>query len=142
MSWYIYFFQIPALPEYLIRRNHYAGLPDIFKDVPKEHMTPQDLERYIAAYEEPGALTAMINWYRAMPGSMLNMKKNLPDPTVKCPTLVLWGEEDIALSKACNRTLPVYVLNLDLRYLPGISHWTQMHAADEVNAALLEFIGY
>jgi len=132
-------FQIPWLPEALIRLGNYAALRKTFAGLPKQYMSDMDVERYVEAARQPGALTAMINWYRALPAQLRN-KAALPDNTIRVPTCVLWGERDAFLSKACNETLPAYVPDLELHYLPESSHWVQLDAPDEVNRLLLAFL--
>jgi pimeloyl-ACP methyl ester carboxylesterase len=139
-SWYILFFQIPRLPEALFRARNHDALRRLYAEVPREYMTPEDIARYVAACSRPGAMTAMINWYRALPGEMRRTGGALPSREIGCPVLVIWGEPDFALGRVCNRTLPRYVPNLRVEYLPGTSHWVQMHAPEEVNRRLLGFL--
>lgn len=138
-SWYMGMFQIPWLPEALFRMGHYAALRKTFAGLPKQYMSEMDIERYIDAARQPGALTAMINWYRALPAQLRN-KAALPDNTIRVPTCVLWGERDAFLSKACNETLPTYVPDLEIHYLPESSHWIQLDSPDTVNRLLLAFL--
>ncbi len=139
-SWYMYFFQIPWLPELALRVNNYAQLRKVFGSLPKQYVNEQDIQRYVDAVSQPGALTAMISWYRALPGQMLRTGGSLPDPMIRVPTCVIWGERDIALDKICNDTLPRYVPDLEVHYLPNSTHWVQMDDPDEVNRLLLVFL--
>ena len=63
---------------------------------------------------------------------------NLPPLRVTSPTLVIWGERDAFLDRACNDTLPRYAPDLRVRYLPA-SHWVQLDRPDEVNLLMLAF---
>ncbi|MEQ1866827.1 MAG: alpha/beta hydrolase, partial [Micropepsaceae bacterium] len=84
---------------------------------------------------EPGALTAMINYYRA--AVRAGQRAMNPEPgTVDVPTLMIWGEEDTALGKATTYGTDRYVKDLTLRYLPGVSHWVQQEAPETVNAMI------
>jgi pimeloyl-ACP methyl ester carboxylesterase len=84
---------------------------------------------------EPGALTAMINYYRA--ALRAGSAAMNPQPgTVDVPTLMIWGEADSALGKATTEGTDAYVKNLTLRYLPGVSHWVQQEAPEKVNAMI------
>ncbi len=139
-SWYMYFFQIPWLPELALSANNYAQLRKVFGSLPKQYMNEQDIQRYVDAVSQPGALTAMINWYRALPGQMLRTGGSMPDPIIRVPTCVIWGERDIALDKICNETLPKYVPDLELHYLPNSTHWVQLDDPHEVNRLLLAFL--
>ena len=57
------------------------------------------------------------------------------------PTLVVWGEEDVALDLICLDGTERYVRDLTLRRLPGVSHWVQQDAPEAVNGMLREFLG-
>ena len=66
-SWYIILFQLPWLPEALLSAGNYAGFRWIFRRDPSRHgaYSEEDIDAIVAAAAEPGALTAMIDWYRA-----------------------------------------------------------------------------
>ncbi|MCC6144600.1 MAG: alpha/beta hydrolase [Candidatus Hydrogenedentes bacterium] len=137
-SWYIFYFQIPAVPEWSLRRNDYQAIRDIFRLVPREQMSDEDIDRYVEAMAQPGALTAAISWYRGLPKLMLRGKKQLPK--IAAPTCVIWGERDHALDKACNDTLAQYVPDLLIHYVPEGTHWVQMVRPRETNQFMLEFL--
>ena len=139
-SWYIYAFQIPRLPEFFVRLRNYAGIRRLFKELPPQNMTPQDIDRYITALDRPGALRAAINWYRALPAESIRTGGSLPEPVIQAPTCVIWGEDDFALDIACLETLPKYVPDLRLHQLAATSHWVQIHRPGAVNAHLVAFL--
>jgi pimeloyl-ACP methyl ester carboxylesterase len=139
-SWYMFFFQIPRLPEFAFRANNYGVLRKSFGELPERYMNKVDISRYIDAASQSGALTAMINWYRALPGQMAKTGGALPSPTITVPTSVIWGERDDFLDKICNDTLPKYVPDLELHYLPNSTHWVQLDDPDAVNELLLKFL--
>lgn len=138
-SWYVYVFQLPHLPEWSIRRDDYAALDRMFSQVASGRMTPKDVQRYKDACAQPGALAAMLGWYRALMRSVVTNR--IPVMHVAAPTCVIWGERDVALEKGCNETLRRYVRDLRLHYLPDASHWVQMDEPDEVNRLMLDFLG-
>jgi pimeloyl-ACP methyl ester carboxylesterase len=137
-SWYVGFFQIPALPEWLLGLNDHAlaqrlltssGRPGTF--------TPADLSEYKQAWAQPGALTAMINWYRA---AFRNRSPMAATQRVIVPTLVLWGKRDVALrSEMAQRSIELCD-NGQLIYFEDASHWVQLDEAEAVNQYLLEFL--
>lgn len=139
-SWYMGFFQIPELPEILLRANGYAAIRRAFSEIPPDRMTLDDVQCYIDAYEQPGALKAMINWYRALPKQMLSTDTFGRGDHVTVPTCVIWGERDAYLEKGTTDTLHNYVDDIKIHFLPEVSHWVQMHAPDEVNKIMLEFL--
>jgi pimeloyl-ACP methyl ester carboxylesterase len=92
-SWYMAFFQLPLLPEFLARRTLAKTLRDT--GLPERHV-----EDYIWAMAEPGALTGAINWYRGMPFSIRE-----PVGRIHVPATYVWGRHDFALGRfAAERT--------------------------------------
>lgn len=138
-SWYIYFFQLPWLPEKFLSARDFAVIDYVFDDIPVEYMTIEDRRKYKEAYSEPGALTAMLGWYRALPGQYMRRKIVDAEWRVSVPALVIWGEKDMFLVPGVNDALDKHVAKVEIHYIPESSHWTQMHAPDEVNRLLLEF---
>lgn len=138
-SWYILAFQIPWLPENLLslwpqatarlffRRT--AVRPDAFADA--------DLEVMATALAQPGAMTAMIDWYRAA----LRHPPAGRARAIHAPTLLIWAEDDVALSKSLTYGLEKWVPDLDVHYIPRCGHWVQNEAPEEVNERLLAFLG-
>ena len=133
-SWYVGAFQIPVLPERLLAANHGAAIRRMLRGVP---IPPDIVDIYAAQIAEPGAATAMLNWYRAM-----RLTQGMPrlDTVIDAPTLVIWGERDVALDLICLDGTERYVRDLRIERLPGISHWVQLHAPDQVNALLCSFL--
>jgi epoxide hydrolase 4 len=135
-SWYIFMFQLPWLPEWILGHKEGKQIRGIFKDsaVNKGRFTDEVLDVYARAASQHGALTAMINYYRAL----LRTADSRPvgRELIDVPTLMIWGEEDIALNIHCTQGTEEWVPNLTLRKLPGVSHWVQQDAPDQVNAAL------
>jgi pimeloyl-ACP methyl ester carboxylesterase len=142
-SWYVLFFQIPWLPEALFRRRGAALVGNAFRGmaVDKSRFPDEVLDVYRRAALEPGALTAMINYYRALVrGGGRRRMSSLGYPRIEVPTLMVWGEHDTALGKELTYGTEDYVPDLTLRYLPNASHWVQQDAPDEVNAILREWL--
>jgi pimeloyl-ACP methyl ester carboxylesterase len=139
-SWYIFLFQIPRLPEKLISANDFGIVRKVFGALPKRYMTEADIRHYIDAMSQPGALTAMINWYRAIPGQLRKRTHPAPTANMETPTCVIWGERDEALDKICNDTLARYVKHLELHYLPNSTHWVQLDDPEGVNRLMLDFL--
>ena len=136
-SWYVFFFQIPWLPERFVTAKSGDAVRRAFVDmaVDKSRFPVAVTDEYRRNALEPGAMTAMINYYRAAlraGDAAMNPKPG----TVDTPTLLIWGEEDIALDKATTVGTDAYVKNLTLRYLPGVSHWVQQEAPEKVNAMI------
>jgi len=139
-SWYIFFFQIPWLPERLLGARGGDPIRRAFVDmaVDKSRFPVAVTDEYRRNALEPGALKAMINYYRAaMRAGAATMN---PPGMIETPTLMIWGEEDSALGKATTVGTDQYVRDLTLRYLPGVSHWVQQEAPERVNAMIEAWI--
>ena len=135
-SWYMFFFQLPAIPERALTRNDAQGIRRAFFDmaVDKTNFGPEILDRYARDAQRPGAMRAMINWYRAAfrsPGKLAG-----PYPVLETPTLIIWGEQDGALGVELLDGTEAHVRNLTIERLPGVSHWVQQEAPGKVNAIL------
>jgi pimeloyl-ACP methyl ester carboxylesterase len=138
-SWYALFFQLPWLPEKLLGARDARAVGDSFRNmaVDKTRFGDEVLEVYRANARERGALTAMVNYYRALVrGGGADRQQRLGHPKIDVPTLMLWGEQDLALTVETTRGTGDYVSDLTLRYLPDASHWVQQDAPEMVNAML------
>jgi pimeloyl-ACP methyl ester carboxylesterase len=140
-SSYVFFFQIPRLSEELIRAGDFALLRSVFRRDPVRPgaFSAEDIERYIEAIARPGALTASLNYYRALlrkPGKTWALLQ-----TVEAPVLVIWGERDRFLSRRLAEPLHPWVPNLvRVKRLPDASHWVAEDRPSEVNTLLLDFL--
>ena len=140
-SWYIFFFQIPKLPEWRLGRDGAAVIGRLFPQtaVNRERFSEEDCENYRKAAAKPGALTAMCNYYRAL--LQTPDAKGIGNGRVDVPTLMLWGEQDIAIDIACLDGTGDYVSDLTIKRYPHASHWVQQDVPEEANAALTEWLG-
>lgn len=139
-SWYIFFFQLPGLPEWLLTRHDAKGIADAFLDsaVHKERFPEEVLDAYRRQALQPGAMTAMINYYRAAFRGWPRPKllRQLQNIVLETPTLMIWGERDIALGKELTFGTDKLVRDLTLHYIPDASHWVQQDAPEKVNALI------
>jgi epoxide hydrolase 4 len=137
-SWYVFFFQIPRLPEALLSFSPQATARLFFQRtaVRQGAFSDADLEVMATALAQPGAMGAMINWYRAA----VRYPTGRPARVIDTPTLLLWAEDDVALDKSLTDNLEDWVSNLDIHYIPNCGHWVQNEAPDEVNHRLLAFL--
>lgn len=136
-SWYMLFFQLPWLPEFLLGRRQGRATSELIRKTSRNpaRFPDEDLEIYRANAIRHGGLTAMINWYRALfRGGALRGFSSNDIAIIHIPTLLLWGDADVALSILTTRGTEKYVSNLTFRVFPGVSHWIQQEAPDEVNA--------
>ena len=137
----MFFFQIPRLPEEVIRAGDFAILRSaLHRDPVREGaFTAEDIERYVGAMARPGALTATLNYYRALlrnPGKTRALLER-----IEAPVLVIWGERDRFLSRRLAEPPPLWVPNLlHVERLPDASHWVAEDRPLEVNTLLLDFL--
>ena len=136
-SWYVLFFQLPWLPEFLLSRRNCGLVARAFRRmaVDKSRFPDEVTEVFRKNACEPGALTAMINYYRAAFRSA-RIHRQRGFPRIEVPTLMIWGERDAALGKELTIGTDQYVSDFTLRYLPDVSHWVQQEAPETVNAML------
>lgn len=142
-SWYVFFFQIPGLPEWMFSRR-----PDNLGEMIRETSSRPEMysDEVIGLYSEnasrPGGLTAMINYYRDMfrPGGGNSRQQDMGIPIIETPTLMCWGEDDMALTIETTYGTEKWVRDFTIRYLPRISHWVQQDAPEEVNAMIKAFL--
>ena len=140
-SSYVFFFQIPRLPEEVIRAGDFALLRSALGRDPVRPgaLTAEDIERYIEAIARPGALTASLNYYRALlrtPGETRALLQR-----VEAPVLVIWGERDRFLSRRLAEPPRLWVPNLvGVTRLPDASHWVAEDRPLEVNTLFLDFL--
>ena len=148
-SQYINWFRMPGA----VAAIEAMGLGAFFEKVMAEHVDRSKLleaekQQYLADWSQPGALTSMLNWYRASkvvvppPGVTVP----LPDwllrafPTIKVPTRVIWGMNDTALLPVQLEGLDTLVDDLTIVRLPGVSHFATWEAPDQVASALRDFL--
>jgi len=136
-SWYMFFFQLPWAPEALLGRKGAAGLAGMMRKSSIPGSFPrEDLALYRDAWTQPGAIRAMLGWYRAM------MRHPAPpiDDVIQPRTLVLWGKRDTALGSAMVQPSVEMCRDGELVWFPEATHWVQHDAAEQVNEALLRFL--
>jgi pimeloyl-ACP methyl ester carboxylesterase len=137
-SWYIFFFQLPWLPEYSLRQNDWRNAVRSLRGSGKIHtFTNEDITEYKMAWSQPGAMSAMLNWYRAAVRHRPKLPRN---PRVKAPTLMMWGMRDAALSHRMARPSLDYCEDGKLFFFEDASHWVQHDEAELVTQYLLEFL--
>lgn len=136
-SAYLLFFQLPVLPETLLRTGDYFWLRKGLQWTSRrDAFSTADLARYREAWAQPGALTGMLAWYRGL--------RHLP-PTaaplpVEKPVLIIWGERDFALARRLADDSLAQCTAGRLELLPQASHWVQHEEPATVNRLLLAFL--
>ncbi len=142
-SWYIFYFQLPWLPEYALLRNHAEAVGQMLRGaaVQKDAFPREVTARYQRAMSKPGAMHAALQYYRSVfreglrPSSFSNAVRR-----ITAPTLLIWGEQDVALDIALTTGLEQWVEHLRVRRIPDSGHWVQQERPEQVNQMMLEFL--
>ena len=139
-SAYVPFFALPWLPERTLSARQFHVLRSMMRRlaVRKDALTSDDLDRYVDALSPPGALSAALAYYRAnlRPGPISWARRAL----VHADTLVIWAEEDPALSPVLLEGLEAVAPHLQIHRVPGCGHWVHAEAAADVNRVMLGFL--
>jgi len=135
-SWYIFFFQLPYLPEAFFSAFHFlVGARSLLRSSRPGTFSAEDLNQYRTAWSQPGALTAMINWYRAL----FRIRAKFPDKTVRIPTRILWGEHDAFLLAEMAHESLRYCKDAELFTFANATHWLQHEEPARVSELLIDF---
>ena len=139
-SWYAFLMQIPGLPEWAARRRNWT---ELFRGLQSSSrpgtFTDDDFIRYREAWSQPGAITAMVNWYRA---AFRSPPATPADVRVHVPALVLWGEQDKFIGRKYADESVAICDDARSEMFPDATHWLQHEEAERVNRRLSEFLGH
>jgi epoxide hydrolase 4 len=144
-SWYMFFFQLPVLPERMLTRDQGEGVIAILRGmaVDKTHFGYDELLPFAQAVRKPGRPTGMINWYRAaIRGGLRAAPRGGPkyDP-IAIPTLLVWAMQDSALGyEDVVPGIEQYVPGIEIQKIEGCGHFVQQERPEDVNRRLLEFL--
>jgi len=129
-SWYVWFYQVPKLPEWMLTRNDMANMVDSLEITSKPGTFDEEtITRYKAAWRHTG-ITPRINWYRGF------RRSDSPSrDTVTQPALICWGKDDVALLPSMAEKSVNYCEDGQLQVFPNTSHWIH-NERDEVTEAL------
>lgn len=144
-SLYIYFFQLPILPELLLRGGNCWGLKNLLRrSSNRGTFSSAEMKRYQEAWRRPGAVTAMLNWYRAAVRRALRKGPSgyvqASQVRVPAPTLILWGEQDVALTTELAQSSLDWCMDGRLVRFPTASHWVQHDQPQAVGDELRLFV--
>jgi epoxide hydrolase 4 len=139
-SWYMFFFQLPWLPEFIVRGRDWGLLVRALRDTSAPGLfSDSDLEQYKESWARKGALTAMVNSYRAALLRPSKMALDRERSRVKVPALLIWGKNDQFAVEAMARESLQYCDNGHLEFFESATHWVQHEEAANVNNLLSQF---
>ena len=137
-SWYIFFFQLPRLPEASLRRNNWTNAIRALKGSARRGtFNDADLAAYPAAWSQPGAITGMINWYRA---AVRRQRKMSRLGRITTPTLMIWGAHDIALGREMAQPSIDLCDDGRLEFIEEAGHFVQHEEPERVNDLIVAFL--
>jgi pimeloyl-ACP methyl ester carboxylesterase len=135
-SYYVLAFQIPELPEFTMLSFGGKGLRRALR---KSGLEEQLIDHYLAALRQPGALTAALNYYRALP---LGGRRAVRCGDITVPTMYVWSTNDVALGRTAAELTGHHVTGpYRFEVLDGVSHWIPEEAPEAVTTFLLEHLG-
>ena len=136
-SWYMFFFQIPWLPEYLAKRQDWKmSTESLTKSSRVGTFSEVDLVQYKQAWSQPKAYRSMLNWYRSM---LQKPPKSSGSVRITVPTMLIWGEKDKFLGKEMAQPSIDLCDDGRLVFIKEASHWVQHEEAERVNELLESF---
>jgi pimeloyl-ACP methyl ester carboxylesterase len=139
-SSYILYFQLPWLPECMLRRRDWAVLVGALRNTsPPGVFSDSDIVQYKKSWARKGALTAMLNWYRAALLCPSKLAIDSEASRVKVPALVIWGRNDPFLGEIMARESLQYCDDGQLEMLETATHWVQHEESARVNTLLSQF---
>jgi epoxide hydrolase 4 len=140
-SWYILFLQLPWLPEALLQREEYWLLKNALLSTSRSGtFSPADLDQYAKAWSQPGSLTAMFNWYRALRyRSKSDLGNSSPLQLISAPVLLIWGKKDAFLVPELATASLEKCAKGHLLFFDNATHWVHLEKSKEVNQAMEVF---
>eukprot|EP01135_Chromosphaera_perkinsii_P011799 Nk52_evm45s2496 gene=Nk52_evmTU45s2496 len=145
-SWYIFFFQLPWLPEFVYSRGDYNVVPAMYKGAKfglknQQNITDDDIAMFKWAISRPGALRAMINYYRNLVFSDdALLRTGFGAKRICVRTLILWGKDDGALEPGIAECSASYCDNCEVRFIDNCSHWTPCDQPEAVIGHMQSFL--
>ncbi|WP_338871283.1 alpha/beta fold hydrolase [Myxococcus stipitatus] len=146
-SWYMFFFQLPWLPERLLSAHGGQRVPWLIRRgmAPGTRMSDERLSPYAANLSHPDAARAAVEYYRQSMRGLLNpaqARRMLRDyPRIRAPFRLVWAEEDPALGRELTVDLePYFEQPPQVSYLPGVGHFAPLEAPEQVAARILEHL--
>jgi pimeloyl-ACP methyl ester carboxylesterase len=137
-SWYTLFFQLPGIPEALLRRKNFRWLVQAMERSSRPGTFAEaDFEHYRREWSQPGALKGMVNWYRAV---FLSKHQPYSDLLIQVPTLLIWGLNDAFLGEGLARSSYALCESAHLEWINSAGHWVQHEETDRVQRLILDFL--
>jgi pimeloyl-ACP methyl ester carboxylesterase len=136
-SWYVGVLQWPKFPEWLMRQRNFDALAKALKSSSRaDAFSETDLQLYRGAWQQSGALTAMVDWYRAIAHKTLPAASSV---RIDVPTMILWGVNDAYAIRELAERAKAMCSNARLEYFENATHWVQHDEPERVSKLLINF---
>lgn len=141
-SWYVMFFQLPLLPQWLVARKHFRLIDSLYASwSPLWTASTEHLDSIKASLSGPGSLLAAIGYYRSMVRHMNARKWALMSAKTTVPALVIVGKRDRSTGAELFVTSPACYEQLhELLVMPGVGHFPQLENPEGFASAVLGFL--
>lgn len=133
-SWYIFFFQIPFIPEFSLKLGNFFTFRHNLK---LKKYTQEEQQKYLQAWRQPGALKAMINWYRA---SLRYPPQKMKSSRLSLPVIMIWGEKDPYLGVNLAKKSIDFCENGELHLIKNAGHWVHLEESEKANQLIDRFL--
>ena len=145
-SWYMFVFQLPWLPEFMISQRDFSNFNIIFHGKKagvrnQAAFTPEAVEAYKFVFSQPGASTGPVNYYRCILDNFSAEENNkIAEKSINVPTLIIWGDGDLFFENSMADAHSGFVTDLTVKRIPKCSHWVQQDQPGLVNQYMTEFL--
>jgi pimeloyl-ACP methyl ester carboxylesterase len=147
-SWYMFFFQLPWVPEQFVTAGRARNVARALLggSTVRTHWTQEEVNHYREAMLQPGAASAALGYYRAMFKSPLTLQRLAREHPIAAPTLILWGVEDRFLEMdliSPEKLSPWWAPDNapEIRHIEGAGHFVQNEKPDQVSQELIQWLG-
>ena len=135
-SGYVAFFQLPFAPEMALGAANHTVLAGALKSSSRPGtFSDEEIEVYRSAWSQPGAMTAMLGWYRALPALPRREARR-----IAVPTQIVWGDQDTALDASLAEDCATLCDDVRVDHIADATHWVHHERPDEVNRVLATFL--
>ena len=136
-GWYVAFFQTPMLPEWVLGAANFAWLRTMMVGTSRQGtFSEPELAHYRRAWAQPGALTTMLDWYRALPG----YAESTALRPIQVPVRVIWGDRDAFLDASLVEAGLGLCRLGEVFHMPEATHWVQHEEPGRVSRLLADFL--
>ena len=137
-SWYVFALQVPGVSEWFLKRHNFRALERALLQTSRPGAFDQaTVDQYRSAWGQPGAIRAMVNWYRA---SRRSPRLPLPATPITVPTRIIWGVQDSALGVGLARSSYAQCQNATIDWVEDATHWVIHEYPERVNRWILDFL--